>query len=166
MCCCGKPTINGKLGYKWNQPDGPAGTYPVNPPALHDGETLLYDEPGRCGGSDSHSYHFRVTQEGGRVYLLVRHGGDDERMEFGWKSTVLPPLAVLNSTGRYWLLCAAFHGMKDAVHNAVSKETAEWRKAAADKRIRTRKFPARGVVKVWIEPKQNLVEATRQAASQ
>jgi hypothetical protein len=28
----------------------------------------------------------------------------------------------------------------------------DWKTAAAEKRIKTRKYPARGVVKVWIEP--------------
>jgi hypothetical protein len=150
MCCCGKPTINGELGYKWQPDDAPI-TRQVDPPDVADDETILYDEPGRCGGLDSHSHHFRVTLERGRVYLLVRHGGGDERMEFGWKSTTLAPLAALDSNGRYWLLCAAFHGMKDAASNARTEINDTWRTAAAEKRIRTRKHPGRDQVKVWID---------------
>lgn len=46
MCCCGKPTINGETGYRWNDPNSTPGVYPVNPPDVQEGETILYDEPG------------------------------------------------------------------------------------------------------------------------
>lgn len=152
MCCCGKPTINGELGYKWNQPDGAPGVYPVDPPTLEDGDVLLYDEPGRCGGLDSHCYHFRLVQNGGALSLLVKHGGGEERVRFGWAKTMLAPLAALDSTGRYWIFQAAHHAIKDEARKAVCAESSTWRKAAAEKRIKTRKQPSRGIVKVWIEP--------------
>ncbi len=151
MCCCDKPTINGQPGYKWQPNDAPI-TRGVNPPDLAEGEALLYDEPGRCGGSDSHSYHFRVTTERARVYLLVRHGGGDERMEFGWENTMLAPLSSLDSNGRYWLLCAAYHGMKKAVRDAREEVNATWNFAAAEGRIKTRKQRGTNIVKVHIEP--------------
>ena len=129
MCCCEKPVVNGEPGYKWQPNDAPMVRQP-NPPDLRDPEYLIYDEPGRCGGADSHCHHFRVTVDHGRVYLLVRHGGGDERMEFGWKSTTLPALAALDSNGRYWLLCSAFHGMKNAVRTARETERVDWESVA------------------------------------
>lgn len=152
MCCCDKPTINGEPGCKMTFESSPS-VYTPNPPDLQDGDVLLFDEPGRCGGSDSHAYHFRVTVDCGRVFLLVRHGGGDERMEFGWKKTTLPALESLDSNARYWLLCAAYHGMKDRVEKAVEDVEYKWRSAAAEKRIKTRKQPRRGFIKVWIDPK-------------
>lgn len=150
MCCCGKPTINGTTPIKMTF-DTPAFSYPPNPPDLRDGETLVHDEPGRCGGTDSHAYHFRVTVDRARVYLLVRHGAGDERMEFGWKETTLPALGALDSNGRYWLLCAAFHGMKKCEREAREIERAEWMKAAAEGRIKTRKQRGSNFVKVTVE---------------
>jgi hypothetical protein len=44
MCVCEKPTINGELGYHWNDVNKPAGVYRVNPPELGEGDSLLYDE--------------------------------------------------------------------------------------------------------------------------
>ncbi len=83
MCCCGQPTINGTPGaYSW---DGKTwSTRQPEPPPLQEGDTLLYDEPGRCGGIDHHSHHFRLVrrQYGGHV-VLVRHGGGDERFGIG-----------------------------------------------------------------------------------
>jgi hypothetical protein len=80
MCCCGKPTINGELGYRWNNPNAEPMIHPVNAPDVSEGETILYDEPGRCGGIDSHSFHYRVTKLHGSLFLLVRHGAGDERI--------------------------------------------------------------------------------------
>src|SRR5688572_9405566 len=81
MCMCGKPTINGEPGYSW---DGKSiGVRPVDPPALADGDVLVYDGPGRCGGLDCHSHHFRLVMDSGRAFLLVQHGGGDERIQLG-----------------------------------------------------------------------------------
>ena len=52
MCCCGKPIVNGEFGYKWQPNDAP-GVRESDPPELCDGDELIYDEPGRCGGLDS-----------------------------------------------------------------------------------------------------------------
>ena len=152
MCCCEKPTINGEPNYRWNNPHATPSVYPVNPPDLQDGDVLLYDEPGRCGGLDSHCHHFRVVKHTGAVYLLVRHGGGDERHRFGWgKTTMLDGLAAMDSNQRYWVLCAAHHAIKDAARDARDTANGIWQKAAAEGRIKTRKFPKRGYVKVTIE---------------
>ena len=74
MCCCGTPVVNGELGYKWNSTDKP-GVRPVDPPSLKDNDQLLRDEPGRCGGLDSHCHHYRLVKSYGSLILLVRHVG-------------------------------------------------------------------------------------------
>jgi hypothetical protein len=61
MCCCGTPVVNGEPGYKWQFNDTP-GVRPVNAPSLNDNDQLLRDEPGRCGGLDSHSHHYRLVK--------------------------------------------------------------------------------------------------------
>jgi hypothetical protein len=167
MCCCGKPTINGELGYRWNQPDAAPSVYPVNPPDLQEGDVLLFDEPGRCGGLDSHSRHFRlVKHECGTVSLLVRHGGGDERIRLYPHRDLPKILEAIDSTSRYWMLATIHSAHRDGETNGRDGEYAKWQTAAAEKRIRTRKFPARGVVKVWIEAKRERVEGPEQAASQ
>ena len=150
MCCCNEPNINGqKNAYSW---DGKTfSTYPPNPPALADNDELLYDEPGRCGGTDSHSHHVRVIHPrfGGYV-LAVRHGGGDEHVPLGHDAKLIRALANMDSDGRYWLLIRIFHIWKNATHAAAEKTAAAWRSAAAEKRIKTRK--TRAGVKVWINP--------------
>jgi hypothetical protein len=152
MCCCDKPTVNGELGYKWNQPNAAPGRYPVNPPPLEEGDTLLFDEPGRCGGLDSHCHHFRVVKHSSSLYLLVRHGGGDERMRLYCHKGLADMLGSMDSTTRYWILASIHSADHDARREARETESYSWRKAAAEGRIKTRKLPARGVVRVTVEP--------------
>lgn len=155
MCMCkhatGSNNINGQPGYCWNDAKH-ISVRPVNPPDLQDGDTLLYDLPGRCGrGTDSHCHHFRIVkaQWGGKA-LLVRHGGGDERIDLGSRAGV-SILDSLSDEDRYWLCQMLYHTQEHAAREARDKANAMWRKAATEKRIKTRKFPARGYVKVWIE---------------
>jgi len=151
MCCCGKPNVNGTPGaYSW---DGKSFmTREVNPPSLTDGDTLLYDEPGRCGGLDCHSHHFRLTSRYGSHAVLVRHGGGDER--FYVSRMILPAFEALDSNGRYWLMHTLYSAYSTGREQGTNAATSEWRLAAAEKRIKTRKVRGRGAVKVWIEPKR------------
>jgi hypothetical protein len=150
MCCCGRPTINGEPGaYSW---DGKSRmTYTPNPPALQDGDVLIYDEPGRCGGIDSHAFHFRLVKRHGDVALLVRHGMGDEGFPIRRLGKLLP-FDTLDSNGRYWIMQALYHTLDDAKSGAAETAEHKWRVAAVEKRIRTRKQRGRGMVKVWIEP--------------
>jgi len=148
MCCCGKPTINGEPGYSW---DGKSfSTWPVNPPDLAEGDELIYDEPGRCGGLDCHSHHFRLVKGLVYTYLLVRHGGGDERITLPVTGGLMvPSMSVMDSNSRYWLLHMLYSIHRDGDFETAQRTGAYWRKAAAEKRIKTRKV--RSGVKVWIE---------------
>lgn len=145
MCMCQKPTVNGQPGYSW---DGKhIGVYPVDPPALSESDTVVFDEPGRCGGQDSHSFHYRITN----TELLVRHGGGEERIYLSNAKAVIRALGILDSDSRYWLLNAMFHAQSKARLDGRDAEAARWKTAAANKRIKTRKARGRSAVKVWIE---------------
>ncbi len=145
MCMCAKPNINGEPGYSW---DGKSiSTRPIHAPTLKDGDVLLFDEPGRCGGMDSHCHHYRFLKGS---TLLVAHGGGEERMRVS-----LPrgfSLDVLDSNTRYWIFNAIHHAAKDAEREAEKNTSYEYRKAFADGRLKKRRLPKRGVCKVWIEP--------------
>jgi len=152
MCCCGKPTINGQPGYSW---EGKSFSIcPVNPPPLMDGDVLLYDEPGRCGGIDSHSHHYRVVLNGAMTLLRVRHGGGDEEVRMSLCDEQVKVLAQLDSNGRYWILNALYHAFSQNGHACANAENERWRQAAAEKRIKVRKLRGQDRVRVWIEPKK------------
>jgi hypothetical protein len=148
MCCCATPTINGQPGYRWQPNDTPS-TRPANPPALADNDRLLFDEPGRCGGQDSHCHHYCVVvNTGDRVELLVRHGGGEERIRLSNGKAVVGALAALDSNGRYWLLNALYHAQNAAARMARENEHMRWTGAALDKRIKVNRRGRRHTVEI------------------
>jgi hypothetical protein len=158
MCCCASPNINGQPGYSWDGQN--IGTRPIAPPALLEGDVLLYDEPGRCGGMDSHCHHYRLVKHMGSTVLLVRHGGGDERQRLSLPDSKrgFDVFAAMDSNTRYWVLNAMHHAAKNAERAAQNTEAGKWRKAFVDGRLKKRKLPARGI-KVWIEPEAPTVAA-------
>ena len=151
MCCCGKPVINGEFGYKWQPADAPA-VRPVAPPDVGEHELLLFDEPGRCGGIDSHCHHYRVIRLSGSYDLLVRHGAGQERVHLSNSQAIVTTLATLDTNARYWILNALYHAYADGKQAGSTKQDSYWHKAAAQKRIKTRQLPNGRGVRVWIEP--------------
>lgn len=141
MCCCGKPTINGEPGaYSW---DGKSFmTRQPSPPEIADGDELLYDCPGRCGGLDAHSHHFRLVSSKGQHALLVQHGGGRERIELGCVERVASKTGAweaLSETQRYWMLYAIYSVHRTAADVASARESVRWKQAAIDKRIKVRR---------------------------
>ncbi len=150
MCCCGKPTINGEVGaYSW---DGKTFmTYQPSPPSLEDGDTMLCDEPGRCGGLDCHSHHFRLVKGRYGHALLVQHGGGLERIGLGCVARLaLPSLDTLDSNARYWLLHTLYSLHADAARSSAGARDAFWQRAAAERRIKVKKLRGRNAVKVSV----------------
>lgn len=112
------------------------------------------NEPGRCGGQDSHCHHYRIVGTARGLQfptLLVRHGGGDESIRLSNGKAVLQALAALDSNGRYWLLNALYHAANDAKRSGRDAERARWHRAAAEKRIKVRKVRGRDAVTVEIE---------------
>jgi hypothetical protein len=148
MCMCSKPTINGQPGYCWDNKEH-VSMYPINAPDMQDGDELLYDEPGRCGrGLDSHCHHFRVVKSYAQHFLLVRHGGGDER--FRLRYTLVDLLRTLDDDSRYWVLQSIYHTIDDASRESEAKEREYWMQAAASRRIKTRKVRGSNRVNVTV----------------
>lgn len=149
MCCCGTPTVNGQPGYRWQPNDEPR-VRPVDPPELQEGDQLLVDEPGRCGGLDSHSHHVRLVLRHNEMLLLVRNGSGDHEVRLPYSFSLSNVIQRLDSDTRYWLLLSFYNVASASEISATSKAVDRWSKAAAEKRIKVRR--RRGTVKVWIEP--------------
>lgn len=148
MCMCKSPTVNGEPGYSW---DGKTiGVRQPDPPAIEPGDELLADDPGRCGGLDSHCHHFRLVKRYGVIMLLVRNGSGDHAYHLGSHRPGIKPLLEMDSSERYWLLQLFYHTMMGHTRERVEATNNEWRVAAAEKRIKTRKVRNSDAVKVWI----------------
>ncbi|MFN3076880.1 MAG: hypothetical protein ABT940_08390 [Alphaproteobacteria bacterium] len=120
---------------------------------MQEGDIILYDEPGRCGGIDSHCHHYRIVSHlGGGTDLLVKNGAGESRIRLSNSTALRPILAAMDSNARYWLMNSLAHGYSDGKARGSESVEATWRQAAAEKRIKTRKLPNGRGVKVWIEP--------------
>lgn len=157
MCRCEKPNVNGQPGYSW---DGTPGICPINPPDLRDGDELIYDEPGRCDGIDSHCHHFRVVNRNyGELVLLVRNGNGDHSFplrrtqSYPRNSIKLALDAVPDSNARYWLLQNLYHMMSAVKSEATSIERGKWNKAIRENRLKIRS--KKGVKYADILPEQS-----------
>jgi hypothetical protein len=148
MCCCGKAVINGEEGYSW---DGK--TFGVRKPffaEMKEGDELIKDLPGRCGGVDSHSHDFRlVRRKFIGLVLLVRHGGGEDSVElhaYGAEAFI----ESMSDNDCYWIMRTIYNVAKQAARKGVDLEYNKWRRAAASGRIKTRKQRGTDFVKVWI----------------
>lgn len=154
MCCCGKPNKNGEPGYSW---DGKSfSTRQVDPPDMEESDTLLHDEPGRCGGLDSHCHHLRlVRRRYDGLTLLVRHGGGDECLTLrDYNATLEKTLAAMDSDSRYWALLAILRTAKERSLLARSEESLCWRTAIAEGRVKRRKLRGQSAYRVTIDARQ------------
>lgn len=152
MCCCGTPTINGiDRTYRWQPNDNPS-IRPANPPDLQDREHLLIDAPGRCGGLDSHSHHYRLVTNGIFASLLVRHGGGDERIHH-ISQMVVKSLATMDQTAAYWLMNAIFSAYHNGKREGSQTTERKWREAASEKRIKVRRSTKYQSTTVTIAPR-------------
>lgn len=167
MCCCAKANRNGQPGYSWDG-KGESVREPWGPD-VPEGWTILYDEPGRCrpvvGGEvvrvDHHSHHYRVVRESsGSVMVLVQHGGGREQLGDDYNARKFAKILEMlpDSDARFYALMAWDGALGDAERAARDSEAQTWRAAAADKRIRTRRYPKRGHTKVWIEDKPRIYD--------
>lgn len=152
MCCCDKPTVNGR-GLVRMTPESAPSNYDIEwrAPSLIEGDVLLYDEPGRCGGLDAHSHHFRLVRNRGSFVLLVKHGGGEKRTDLLPHQKALTEIfESLDSNGRYWLLHTIYNAHHDGHREGCQSTAAYWRKAAAEKRIKVRKVRGSAAVKVTV----------------
>lgn len=141
------------------------GAEPNRAPDLNDGDILLYDECGRVveahtygndnNGIDYRSHYFRVVKgsHGYGCWLLVKHGGGQERFQLDYNPTRCKQIFErLDSTERYLLMHMLFTVHRQAQVTARNDTKNLYTSAFVAGRLKKRKLPARGIVKVWIEP--------------
>lgn len=141
MCCCGKPVMNGTLGFKW-QPSDAVSIYPLNPPELLNNDQLLFDEPGRCfNGLDSHSHHYRLVKNNGIFYILVRNGLGDYRVDLDSSSRTvwIETFEKNDSDNRYLIMQSIYNLYYRSVSLTEMKCNQKWAKAYTEKRIKIRR---------------------------
>lgn len=130
-------------------------------PSVEAGEEIIFDEPGRVlsrrdpdrpsDGVCCRSHYFRVTKpEYGAYQLRVKHGGGEESWRLDYDRRTVEALAMIDSDSRFRLLWVIMRANQEGEKRGGDFVESTWRRAAAEKRIKTRKVKAG--VKVWIEP--------------
>ena len=122
----------------WRQPDAA------------ETDTVLYSEHGRVLDNVCYrSYWFKLveTRHGG-YYLLVKHGGGQERIRLGWSSRSATSFAELSPDNRFFMLHALMQMNHDAARNAAQSTAAQYRAAFAEGRLKKRKIKGQNAYKV------------------
>ena len=132
-------------------------------PSVGPEDEIIFDEPGRVlgrdddnkpggrGAVDCRSHYFRVTKPRFGFYtLLVKHGGGEESWQLSYAERTIDGLRQMDSDARFWLLWVIMDAHHASARTTTERVESVWRRAAAEKRIKTRKV--RSGVKVWIEP--------------
>jgi hypothetical protein len=112
MCFCDQPVVNGQYGYKW-QPSDIQSIRRPHPPETDEDELVLYDGPGRCGGIDAHSHHYRLTKRYGSPFLLVQHGSGKERIRLHVTDHFYEMVVLLNATQLYWWCHTMYYAYRE-----------------------------------------------------
>lgn len=132
------------------------GSEPLRQPVIEAGDIEVYSEHGRDIENVCYCSHwFKIVRaEFGGFYLLVRHGGGEERVRLSHKKIVINSLAKLESDERYLLMWQMLDIKHESERAAISETRQEIEEAFVGGRLKKRYYPKRGITKVWIEPKK------------
>lgn len=123
--------------------------------------TEIFSEPGRIiqyeGGTkvdySSHWFVFAKAEYGGYV-LYVKNGGGEERLNLSHRiKAIVPALNAMSSDERFLMFWEMMDIEHKARREAAANEAMRYQAAFVDGRLKKRKLPAQGRVRVWIEPK-------------
>ncbi len=92
------------------------------------------------------------------LYLLIQHGGGREVMAlpgFASGAGMIDAWRAMPDAALYATLFTLYRTAQAARDVARDEERIAWKQAHVDKRIRTRRRPSTGTIKVWIEPARN-----------
>lgn len=126
-------------------------------PTLESGDTLLADEPGRVLDNTCYrSHYFRLARaEFGGYFIIVKHGGGQERFKAAWSKRLAATLDTLDSDARYFMLHTLYRVYADARREGAACEAATYRAAFVDGRLKKRKQRGQDGYEVWIERGQS-----------
>jgi hypothetical protein len=140
------------------------GADPRRAPTLQEGDELLYDECGRVHekgtwgnsancGIDYRSHYFRIVKaQYGGCWLLVKHGGGEERIQLDYNVHHVKLIFDLLCSDRRYLLMHMLHSVhREALKQGQDDTARHYQKAFIEGRLKKRKLPKQDAVKVWIE---------------
>ncbi len=137
------------------RPPGNWAADPLRAPSLIEGDSLLHDVCGRIlDKTDFRSHYFRVVlARFGGAFLLVKHGGGQERIQIDYNSIrAARLLAQFNSADELYLMLHMLYSVHSKAYRAAAENTASiYRQAFASGKLKKRKQRGVDGVKVWLE---------------
>lgn len=129
--------------------------------------------PGKSGPGVTYGSHAlylmtRDDKSDRAFYIGVHHGGGRQvwrvKACFNHLAETVAALADMDETSLYSLLWGMAEALADTRVSAIATESADWRQATVDRRVRVSRQPAKGRAFVWIEPKREPGETDEQHA--
>lgn len=131
------------------------GAEPWRAPDILETDRLLFDECGRIlDKTDFRSHYFRVVAaQFGGAYLLVKHGGGQERIRMDYNHNRIERLfaGIVGSDDRYRMLYVVYRAHSDAIREAAQNTARIYQQAFIDGSLKKRKQRGGDRVKVWID---------------
>ena len=124
-------------------------------PDIEETDTIIFSECGRVLDNVCYrAYYFRIVKAGfGGYYLLVKHGGGQERLHIGYRDRFIESLRQMDSDNRYFMIFTLYDTAKKARRDGETETASAYRMAHAEGRLKKRKLPGRDAFKIWIERK-------------
>ena len=124
-------------------------------PSVEDGETIIYSECGRVLDNVCMRSHWVLIVKGkyGGYYLIVKHGGGQERFRVDYSDRIIRALQSLDSDSRYIIMYDLLNAYTNGSRKGREETEGLFKKAFVDGDLKKRKFPKQGITKVWIEKK-------------
>lgn len=129
-------------------------------PSIEPGDTVLFSEPGRVLPSGQYKVCYRshwfkiVKAQYGGYFLLVRHGGGQERIKLKYSWDMLAgTFESLDSDSRYLLMWQFMDLSHDAAHEARAATAAHYREAFAEGRLTKRKIRGHNSYRITVAPR-------------
>lgn len=129
------------------------GADPWRTPKLEADDTVIYSECGRVIDNICYRSHWLMIVKGkyGPYYLVVKHGGGQERIAIDYTEKAVKALANLESEQRYLLMYTMLSMSTEAYRRGIKDGEEKYRKAFVDGKLKKRKLPKQNAVKTWIE---------------
>lgn len=97
------------------------------------------------------SYNLSVVKDYNLYYLLVRHGGGQEKIRLSTAiKTMLGALQKMTDVEAFSVLFSIYDAHKRSARESADKTARHWLKAATENRIKRRKVRNQNRIKVWI----------------
>lgn len=112
-------------------------------PTIQEGDKVIFSEHGRSVNNVDFKSHWLVLVQAqyGGYFLLVKHGGGEERISLGYEhhTASLKTLELVPEDQRYLILYTIYRAHSNAEDNAITNTATKYKLAFLEKRLKRRR---------------------------